>query len=199
MVKNSLWSLIFFLPSVWHVLCHHVHKFHIPDKKSSFGRRLDISNWAGCLQLLLPQPQIVTISLKTARKQSPNTLVVFDVPKTFVFFSCSDTASFITAAANGTLATCTPSRQQALMTAIPMQRLQRGSGRVQATYLPLLWSLISLGRIRIVRRPLRRQQTRDLAWNVTAWTPCYRFNIIQSHVLCNVYFIVRIWTSGLFQ
>lgn len=38
-------------------------KIRDPREKRSFGTRRDVFNQAGCLQLLLPQPQIVTISL----------------------------------------------------------------------------------------------------------------------------------------
>lgn len=100
----SLWSWIFFclLFDTFPVIS--VQKLDIPEK-IYLERRGTFFSLACCLQLLLPQPQIATISLKTARKQSPKSLVVFDVAKSLMFFPCSDTASFISSAANSTLAT----------------------------------------------------------------------------------------------
>lgn len=100
----SLWSWLFFcfLFDTFPVIS--VQKFDIPEKIYLEGSGAFFSPTC-CLQLLLPQPQIVTISLKTARKQSPKSLVVFDVAKSLMFFPCSDTASFIGSAANSTLAT----------------------------------------------------------------------------------------------
>lgn len=99
-----LWSWLFFclLFDTFPVIS--VQKLDIPEKMN-LERSGTFFSLTCCLQLLLPQPQIVTISLKTARKQSQKSLVVFDVVKSLMFFPCSDTASFISSAANSTLAT----------------------------------------------------------------------------------------------
>lgn len=94
----SLWSCIFFclLFDTFPVIS--AQKSNTPEKIHLQWSRV-FSNLAGCLQLLLPQPWIATISFKTSRKQSQNTLVVLDVAKSPMFFPCSDTASFSSIAA----------------------------------------------------------------------------------------------------